>query len=57
MQNLPAYCIFKDDELMEIASGDVIRKEDLKHICGINKKRYELYADAIYDILHDFMES
>ena len=54
--NLPAYYVFSDKDLWEIAKGDVVEIEDLLFIKGINLKKYELYAEEVYAILKPFIE-
>ena len=41
IQGLPAYYIFSDRELREIANGDIERKEDLILVKGINRIKYD----------------
>ena len=52
---LPAYCVFTDAELNNIAMSDIMFKEELLLVKGISHKRYDLYADAIMDILRDYI--
>ena len=53
--NLPAYCVFSDEELWSIAEGDVVDKEDLLLVKGISNKRYEEYGDDIYSIISKYI--
>ena len=55
-QCVSAYIIFSNSELMNIAEGDVMKKEDLLDIRGIDQKKYDLYADDLFDILKDYIE-
>ena len=55
--NLPAYYVFSDKDLWEIAKGDVVEIDDLLFIKGINLKKYELYAEEVYAILKPFIEN
>lgn len=45
---LPAYYIFNDRELSEIAAGDVVEKADLLLIRGISNNKFEAYGEDIY---------
>lgn len=54
--NLPAYYVFSDKDLWEIAKGDVVEIDDLLFIKGINHKKYELYAADIFEILKPYIE-
>lgn len=55
IQGLPAYYIFSDRELREIANGDIERKEDLILVKGINRIKYDNYGEAIYNIINDVL--
>ena len=48
---LPAYYVFSDKELWNIAKGDVIEKVDLMLIKGISYVKYSNYGDEIFEIL------
>ena len=52
---LPAYCVFSDAELYNIAMSDILCKEDLLLVKGISQKRYELFGDEIMGILKEYM--
>ena len=52
---LPAYCVFSNAELLAIAGSDFTCKEHLISVPGISHKRYELYADEIWEILKDYL--
>lgn len=53
---LPAYCIFSDKTMYNIAAGDIVKKDDLLRIPGFGPKLYDLYGDEVYDILREFIE-
>ena len=52
---LPAYYVFTDKELFEIAAGDVVEKADLLLIKGISHKKFEAYGEDIFSILRPFI--
>ena len=52
---LPAYYVFSDNELYQIAMSDITSKEQLICVRGINEKRYELYASAIWEIISQYI--
>lgn len=43
---VPAYAVFTDAELAEMAKLEYVTREQLKNISGIGKKRIEKYGDA-----------
>ena len=53
--NLPAYYVFSDEELYAFAGGDITRKEDLLRCKGMGPRKYELYADDIFQILQEYI--
>ena len=53
--SVPAYAVFTDKELWNIADGDVCSKEDLLFIKGISQTRYDLYGDDLFDIISDYI--
>lgn len=53
---LPAYCIFSDQDLINIASSDACCKEDLLQCRGISLTTYDLYADDLFDIIKPYIE-
>lgn len=52
---LPAYCVFSDRQLYNIAESDVECKEDLLLVNGISQEKYDYYADAVFDILKEYI--
>ena len=54
-QGVPAFCVFSNKDLLEIASGDIKNKEELINVKGVGPKRYDLYGEAIFDILKEFI--
>ena len=50
----PAFTVFHDKTLREIASRDITGKEALLSIRGIGRVKYDLYADAIMEILKKY---
>ncbi len=50
---LPAYYVFSDKELVEIASSDIETKEDLMLVKGVGPTKYELYGDEIFSIVSE----
>ena len=54
-QNVPAFVIFSDTELWQIAEGDVVEPEDLLYVKGINSVKFERYSEAVYEILKQYM--
>lgn len=54
--NLPAYVIFHDKTLHEIATSNIHCKEDLLFVSGIGKEKYLLYADDIFAILKPYID-
>ncbi len=53
---VPAYVVFTDQELWNIAEGDICSKEELLFVKGISDKRFELYGDELFDIIRDYIE-
>lgn len=54
---IPAYYVFNNDELMNIAISDVVDKEDLLKVKGIGKRKFERYGNEVYQILKPYIES
>lgn len=52
---VPAYLIFSNATLYAISECDAHTKKDLLLCPGINKVKYELYADAVFDILKEYI--
>lgn len=52
---LPAYCVFTDEELWSIALSNIQTKEELL-LKGIRKKRYDIYGDEIFELLKVFCD-
>lgn len=46
-----AYIVFNDQELINIVTSDIREKEDLIKVKGIGVKKYEKYADELYEII------
>ena len=46
-----AYIVFNDKELINIITSDIKEKEDLLKVKGIGRKKYDKYADEIYEII------
>jgi superfamily II DNA helicase RecQ len=53
-ENLPAYMIFHDSTLKEIALRRPLTSEELFQISGIGSKKYEKYGDILLKIVHEF---
>ena len=51
---LPAYMVFTDEELRNIAGGDVVEQTDLLRCKGVGTRKYDLYGKEIYDILKEY---
>ena len=51
---LPPYMVFTDEELRNIAGGDVVDQTDLLRCKGVGARKYELYGREVYDILKEY---
>lgn len=49
-----AYMVFTDKELINIILVNPKEKEDLLLVKGIGEKKYEKYADELYDIISEY---
>ncbi len=54
--HIPAFYIFSNEGLRAIAGGDIRTKEDLLFIKGINKRKYDLYGDDLFEIIQKFID-
>ena len=52
-QGVPAYMVFTDVELRNIASVQIDNKVDLLRVSGIGERKYIKYSDAIWQIITD----
>lgn len=55
-KHLPAYTVFSDDDLYNIANGDICKKEQLLLIKGMGESKYDQYGDDIFDIIKPFIK-
>jgi len=53
-EDVPAYIIFHDSTLKEIALRRPLTSEELFKISGIGSKKYEKYGDLILNVVHKF---
>lgn len=53
-QNMPAYVIFQDATLREIALAMPVTVEDLKQISGIGDKRLSQWGEDIIRLVNEF---
>ena len=56
-QNMPAYVIFQDATLREIALAKPVTVEELKHISGIGDKRLNQWGEDIIRLVSEFSVS
>ena len=54
---LPAYTIFSDADLYEIAACDAVCKDDLLLANGMGPKKYEQFGDAVFQIISHYIDS
>ena len=53
-QNMPAYVIFQDVTLREIALAKPVTIDELKQISGIGDKRLSQWGDDIIRLVNEF---
>ena len=53
-QNMPAYVIFQDATLREIALAKPVTIDELKQISGIGDKRLSQWGDDIIRLVNEF---
>ena len=56
-EDVPAYVIFHDSTLKEIALRKPLTSEELFKISGIGSKKYEKYGDLLLKVIHEFTTS
>jgi len=56
-ENIPAYMVFHDSTLKEIALRRPLTSEKLIQISGIGSVKYQKYGDILLKIVHEFTTS
>ncbi len=54
-RNLPAYVVFHDRTLQEIAQARPVQMADLKHISGLGEKKLEQYGTTLLDLVREYL--
>ena len=50
-ENVPAYMVFTNKELVNITLAKIIEKEDLLKVKGIKERKYSKYGEELYNLL------
>lgn len=53
---VPAYAVFTDSELSDIARLEEVAPENMKHIQGIGQKKVEKYGRAMCDMFNELVK-